>query len=231
MTTEAILIFMLGKSDPSLQNKRFRSQIPNDGQLRLQDKHFSLFFWQTVFYTVLYTWIKSQQFGCVQFASVESFYFQKPTGLLSKGSMCKTMKVSLPKHEDGRKQIWFATNTGCTWGSAAALQHRANIRRVTHRPSNCCQSCVTSASHNDVVRADVLFSRIIFPPPRFKISLDFFSNSGWCRSIIWAAQMLRSSMRVELPLSCVIKAAIQIPKLWHHINSQYQYFQCRGWLL
>lgn len=104
------------KWDPSPQNKSFQSQILNDGQLQPQDKHFSpFFFFDRLFLTkVLSTWIKSQQSGCFQFASVESFYFQKPTGLLFKGSMCERMKLSLPKHGDGRKQIWFATNTGCT---------------------------------------------------------------------------------------------------------------------
>lgn len=161
---------------------------------------------------------------------MERFYFQKPTGLLFKGSVCKTMKLSLSKHRDGRKQIWFATNTGCTWGSAAAL-HRANVRRETHKPSNCCQSCVTPALHNYVERADVPFSRIIFFSHHDLKYLYIFS--------VILIDIVRSSelhkcwdlQWVELPLSCVIRAAIQIPKLWHHVNSQYQYFHCRGWLL
>lgn len=64
-----------------------QSQIQHDGQLRtLWEKHF---FGQTVSDTVLHTWLKSQWTGCAQCAAVESFYFQKPTGLLFNGPCAK----------------------------------------------------------------------------------------------------------------------------------------------
>lgn len=94
MTTESILISMAGKWDPSLQNKHFQLQLWKDGQLRTpRDK---TFFGQIVSYTVLHTWLKSQWIGCVQFAAVESFYFQKPTGLLFNGPCAKQWNSLCP---------------------------------------------------------------------------------------------------------------------------------------
>lgn len=168
-------------------------------------------FFLAVSYTVLYTWLRSRRIGCVQFAAVESFYFQKPTGLLFNGPCAKQWNFLCPNMGMGENRSDLPQKLAAHEEVLQLCSTTADVRRVTNGPS-CIQSCATPALHNYVVEADVLFSGISSSPRRIQISLD-------CLMAFLHLSCTNAEINEWNILSAVSEwTVIQIPKLWYHVN-------------